>query len=581
MVLILGIHLSHNSTACLLKDGAIVSAAQQERFDRVKNSGRFPRDAIDWILASQKIVPEELDAVAVGGYEVLPSGVELATSGAKNEHIPITNRVWRHIDYRHQNLRKVFYPIVMKKRHKSTARGRDELKQKLATIYSIPASKVFFVDHHTCHAYSAYYGLRNKTDESIVLTLDGEGDEVCASVNLAEGDSVKRISTTPWYRSLGYIYSQTTTYLGMKALEHEYKVMGLAPYAKGYFMDAYKRLFEPVISFDKDSLEFTSAFPLNRFITHLKENAVGERFDNVAAAVQHLTEGLVTAWARTAMEKLGCHDLYLGGGVFMNVKLNLKLSELDEVNSIHPFPSCGDESNPFGAAYYVYINHFSKSPASTRRVRELYLGPEYSNDEIDAFIKKRDLTRKYDVDFYHDIEGVIADLLAKGEVVARVAGKCEWGARSLGNRAILGNASNMQAFYKVNDQIKMRDFWMPFAPTVLKEREDDYVENPKKIDAPYMIMAFHSTSLAQKELVAAIHQADKTCRPQLLEKEWNPRYYKIIKEFEKKTGIGGVMNTSLNLHGEPLVCSPEDAIHTLENSGLRYLAIENYLISKK
>ena len=581
MINILGIHLSHNSAVCLMQDGKIVAATHQERFSRSKNDGGFSKEGIDWILKTFNINPMDIDAVAVGGKEILPVNIEPVSAGTNNkDNVPFNTKMWRYIDYRHQKLRKLFYPLVMKKRHKNTEVGRKQLVETIKRIYGIPAAKIFFVDHHTCHAYTAYYGLREKENSTIVLTLDGEGDEVCATVNTANGE-IKRISTTPWYKSLGYIYSQTTTYLGMKALEHEYKVMGLAPYAKDYFIEVYKQLYEPVINIDENTLEFSSKFPTNRFITHLKENAQGQRFDNIAASVQHLTETLVTKWIRAAAEKLELEELYLGGGVFMNVKLNLKLSELDEVKDMHPFPSCGDESNPFGAAYYVYINNFSKPASDLKRIKDLYLGPKYSNEDVEHIIKKLDLKRRFRVEFYKDIEGIVADLLAKGKVVARLDGKSEWGARSLGNRAILGNPSTMEVFYKVNDQIKMRDFWMPFAPTILKERESEYIENPKNIEAPYMIMAFHSKPLAQKELVAAIHQADKTCRPQILEKDWNQKYYKIIKEFQNETGIGGVLNTSFNLHGEPMVLSPEDAIHTLENSGLEYVAIENYLISKK
>lgn len=580
MVLILGMHLSHNSAVCLMEDGRIIAAVQEERFSRNKNDGSFPKAATDWILRAFQLVPQQLDAVAIGGSEVLPSNAELAGSGIgrQKEAVPLKTRAWRHIDYKHQRLRSILYPLVMKKRHGMCERGRNELMTKLLQQYSIPMEKVFFVDHHTAHAYTAYYGLRNKRSAALVLTLDGEGDEACATVNTTE-EGVKRIATTPWYNSLGYIYSQTTTYLGMKALEHEYKVMGLAPYAKNYFIGTYKRLFEPVMGIDEKTLEFTSKFPTNRFILHLQENAAGERFDNIAAAVQHLTETLVTRWVTAAIRKSGSDELYLGGGVFMNVKLNLRLSELEGIRDIHPFPSCGDESNPFGAAYYVYINHFSKN--DTQPLKELYLGPEYPNEQVDGIIKKNGLAGKYLVEMHKDIEGTIAAMLARGEVVARLAGRGEWGARSLGNRAILGNPSSMETFYKVNDQIKMRDFWMPFAPTILKEREADYIENPKGIKAPYMIMAFHSTPLAQRELVAAIHPADKTCRPQVLEKDWNPGYYRIIKEFEKETGIGGVLNTSFNLHGYPLVSSPEDAIYVFENSGLEHVAIEDYLISKK
>ncbi len=585
MVLILGLHVGHCSSVCLMRDGRIISAAQQERFDKKKNSSGFPKEALEWTLKTAGIAAGQLDAVAVGGLTILPAPLDMPVTGSRAK-MPLTpkamaTRVWRYVDYRHGNLRKLFLPFVIRNRENTGRRGREWVKQTLFSAYGIPPEKVHFVEHHVCHAYSSYYGLRGKERNPLVLTVDGEGDYYCAGVNRIVDGKVERVASTPFYNSIGYVYSITTTYLGMKALEHEYKVMGLAPYAKEYFRKTYDNVFKGVIDVDTEKLVFTSPFPLTRFMYWLKEKGQGERFDNISAALQYLTEDVVGKFAKASLDKLGGEELYLGGGVFMNVKMNMKLSEMPEVKNIAPFPSGGDESNPFGACYYVYLNHFGKKPDETKRIKDLYLGPEYSNEYVEELIKTRDLKRKYSVEFHKDVDGEIAELLSKDKIVARLAGKSEWGARALGNRSILGNPSKMQTFYKVNDQIKMRDFWMPFAPSVLAERGSDYILNPKKLDAPYMIMAFHSTELAQQELIAGIHQSDKTCRPQLLEKEWNPRYYKIIKEFEKETGIGGVLNTSFNLHGEPMVCSPEDAIHTLEDSGLEYLAMENWIVSKK
>lgn len=585
MVLILGLHIGHNSSVCLMRDGEIVFAAQQERFDKIKNSGGFPKDAIDWILQTAGISAQQLDAVAVSGETIVWFPLDLPPTGHE-AGISITPKalatmLWRRIDYGHQNLRKLFFPLVMKNRVRNGLIGKEWLKKEIHSAYGIPFEKMFFIHHHICHAYAAYYGACKRSKKPLTLTVDGEGEEYCAGVNRIADGKLERVASTPFFNSIGYVYSITTTYLGMKALEHEYKVMGLAPYAKEYFMKTYDNVFKDVIDVDTEKLVFTSPFPLTRFMYRLQEKAGGERFDNIAAALQYLTEQVVGKWVKASADKLGLDELYLGGGVFMNVKMNMKLAEMPEVKDINPFPSCGDESTPFGACYYVYLNHFWEKPREAKGIRELYLGPEYSNEYIEELIKKRDLKRKYGVEFHKDVEGEIAELLSKDMIVARLAGKSEWGARALGNRSILGNPSRMETFYKVNDQIKMRDFWMPFAPTVLAERGKDYVLNPKKLWAPYMIMAFHSTELGQKELIAGIHQSDKTCRPQLLEKDWNPRYYKILKEFEKETGIGGVLNTSFNLHGEPMVCSPEDAIHTFEDSGLEHLAMENWVISKK
>ena len=186
----------------------------------------------------------------------------------------------------------------------------------------------------------------------------------------------------------------------------------------------------------------------------------------------------------------------------------------------------------------------------------------------------------YKIEYFEDIEIKIAQLLSEYKVVARFWDRCEWGARSLGNRAILGNPSDMKTFYEINDMIKKRDFWMPFAPSILKEDSNLYVRNPKNIDAPYMILALEATKLAKTHLKAALHQADHTLRPQFVDKEMNPYYYKLISSFKELTGIGGILNTSFNLHGYPLVGSLEQAIFTFENSGLNYLALQNYLVSK-
>ncbi len=593
MAYILGIHIGHSTSICLMQDGKIIASVQEEKFNHIKNAGGFPKQSIDWLLRAYSLAPEQFDAVAVGSHAIIPFPIESSKPPelpgmAEHERgsVSFPTRVWRHIDYKHQNMRKLFFPLVVNKRETSFKAGRELLKKMLKSIYGIPFEKVHFHKHHTCHAYAAYYGLLapEAAKQAAVITIDGEGDYESATVSAAseEGGNARltQIASTPFYKSLGYVYSQTTQFLGMKALEHEYKVMGLAPYAKNYFKATYERLFKPLIGVDEKTLEFTCKFPLNRTLDYLKENATCERFDNIAAAVQHLAEEVTTKLVAASLKKTNANSIYLGGGVFMNVKLNLKLAEMEQVAQVHPFPSCGDESTAMGACYYEYIHNFGKKPQETQRVKGLYLGPEYTNQYVEEMIKRTDLRHRYMVEYYSDMEGTIAELLVKKKNVARLAGKGEWGARSLGNRAILGNPSDRETFYKINNQIKMRDFWMPFAPTILKEREADYIENPKGIEAPYMIMAFHSTQRAQTELVAAIHQADKTCRPQVLEKGWNPAYYKIIKEFENETGIGGVLNTSFNLHGEPMVCSPEDAVHTMDNSGLEYLAIENYLISR-
>ncbi len=210
-----------------------------------------------------------------------------------------------------------------------------------------------------------------------------------------------------------------------------------------------------------------------------------------------------------------------------------------------------------------------------------YLGMAFSSDQIEKTLNESNCYNKYKVEKLEDINSKTANLLASGEIVARFEGRMEWGARALGNRSILMDPRNVEKVKELNKAIKKRDFWMPFAPTILKERQQDYLVNPKNIRSPYMTIAFSTTEKGRKELPAATHAYDSTARPQILEKEFNPQYYDLIKKFESLTGIGAVLNTSFNLHGEPIVCSPEDALKTFENSGLKYLTLNNYLVSKK
>ena len=242
-------------------------------------------------------------------------------------------------------------------------------------------------------------------------------------------------------------------------------------------------------------------------------------------------------------------------------------------------PSCGDESNVFGATASFLKNYLNKP---LKQNLSIYLGMEYTNNDIRDFIDSNGLSKKYKVEFYDDIEKKIAELLSEFNTVARFCGRTEFGARSLGNRALLANPSDMKSFYMVNDQIKVRDFWMPFAPSILDVDMDNYIKeyNSSKYEPYYMIATYDSKPKFQQDCRAAMHQGDKTARPQMVTKQLNERYYNLISEFKKITGIGAVLNTSLNLHGYPLVGTPEQAIFTLENSDLQYLAIENWLISK-
>jgi len=312
-----------------------------------------------------------------------------------------------------------------------------------------------------------------------------------------------------------------------------------------------------------------------RFLKELLEH---KRFDWIAGGLQKFTEAILTRWVSTCLKETGIRRLALGGGIFMNVKVNKLIMELPEVAELFVYPSCGDETNAIGAAYWVYAQ--KAGVAKITPIRDLYLGPEFSNDQVGEVLRRFNFKTPVRYERLTPIEPRVARLLAEGRVVARFKGREEFGARALGNRSILANPADPIVVGLINDAIKARDFWMPFAPSILEERSADYIRNPKRVRAPYMILSFDTTDRCD-EIRAAIHPFDRTVRPQEVPADWNPDYHALLKEFERLTGIGAVLNTSFNLHGYPIVSGPEDALDVFDRSGLTHLAIENWLVTKR
>ena len=459
---------------------------------------------------------------------------------------------------------------------------KEKLLVKFEKATKISKEKIEFVDHHSAHVYTAYYGSPNYAKgKKLILTLDAMGDGVCATVSIGEDEKIKRIATTSYGNSIGDLYAYVTAYLGMKMGEHEYKVMGMAAYASQKHVDRVYDKIKNWIWVDKGSLIFKAKIFSHVFYRFLNKPFKNERFDNISGAIQKFAEELIISWASASINKTKVYDLVCAGGVFMNVKANQKIMELPGVKSLFIFPSCGDESTAIGAAYYVYQNarEYDNSLSRIESIEELYFGPEFTEKEISMELKKPKY-KKYKVRKVTAMEKEIASLISNRKIVARFAGRMEWGARALGNRSILTHPQNLEGVRDINEQIKSRDFWMPFACSILSEKMDKYIINPKKVAGQYMILAYDTNKLGAEKLRAAIHQYDFSVRPQEVMKKYNPRYHKLISEFEKLTGTGAVLNTSFNLHGYPIVCSPEDALYVFENSGLEYLALENFLVSK-
>jgi carbamoyltransferase len=592
--IIISIHFGHNATVGLLQGDEITDCVSEERFNRVKNSTGFPtlaleyilkkaggKNRIDYFVFTQKYPWGYLNLKA-NNFTSLPYSSN--TQSAPRE--PLSLKLFP------QN----FYSRVKKdmldslKNIEQDKNLNSEMENYFSNLLGVSKEKVLYLDHHKSHALSTlFFDSKNLESKKLIFTLDGEGDGLCATVSIFDPNKkdLEILSTTNKAFSIGILYREVTALLGMKPDEHEFKVMGLAPYAKQEHIKKILPIFEKILWLNKED-NFDSDIPMPVIKYYLHKNLSYKRFDNIAGAIQLFTENIVIDWIKRWIQKTNIGDINISGGVFMNVKMNQKIAELNEVSSLTITPSGGDESTVIGGCYYGLQKFYEKNreanklkEVSIRKLENLYLGTEFSDIEIDTFFKENNYFKKYNISKPENISKKIAELLSENKVVARFNGRMEFGARALGNRSILANPSSYENIRIINEMIKNRDFWMPFATSIIEEDDVRYIKNPKKIDGSFMATTFDTTKEAYKDLVGAIHPYDKTSKPQIVRKSQNPEYHEIISEYKKITGSGGILNTSFNLHGEPNVESLQDAVHTLKDSGLEYLALGNFLISKK
>lgn len=587
---IIGINPTHNSSAAIMVDGKIVAACQEERFSRLKNTQSLPIKSINYCLNEAGLKISDVTSVVIPAKGDMPFYISILEDSSieKSSELVKLNDFFRFIRYRilhtgayyFSGLSYLDYWMTLCLNHLIGPKFRKDYKNLLSLYCSIDPNIVKYVSHHEAHAAFSYYGsgFGKKNLKTLVFTADGGGGDLSATVWKARGSSMKLISKTPIYTSLAQMYMFTTFYLGLKPVEDEYKVMGLAPYANSQKVD---RLLANILKFltvDKKSLRFKSEKTTNIFHKEMQNLFGGQRFDVIAGAIQKFAEIRINEWISAAIARYKINSLTAGGGIFANVKINKKIAELDETDKIFFAPSPGDESNAIGACYwYFYETHPTVVPEP---LDNLYLGP--SSSYFDVLKTLRRAKREgFEVIHSKDINKLVAKRLSEGHIIARYFGRMEFGSRALGNRSILADPSNLEVKDELNRIIKSRDFWMPFAPSVIDKYSHKYLVNPKNLDSPYMMLAFETTPLAQIDLVAAIHPYDKSARAQIVTKEGNSDYYDLLMQFFKITGRYGLLNTSLNIHGEPVVCSTDDALSTLKRSGLKFLQLENYLIEKK
>jgi len=484
-------------------------------------------------------------------------------------------------------LNKITWPI--RKRFSPYYTGRlDERKKELRSIlitvpmlYDLP-KEIDVVEHHTAHAASAYYGSHYGRDDAVaILTADGSGDGLSSTVATNNSDgSMTRLAASTRNASLGKIYSTTTLLMGFKPWEHEYKLMGMAPYSKPD-QEALDKLCE-IINVRKG--RFVENYSSDWAYSILKTLYTHKSLPRICSALQIWFETMVIKWMNSLGDLFDKDELptkyAFAGGNFMNVKGNMLISQMPQVDDMFITPSAGDESTCIGAAWQIVAEDAIAHGLHPKDVIEpfgaMYLGTEAMPEHSKELRNNKDLN----VEIVKNPDELIGNLLSEGNIVARCSGRTEFGARALGNRSILAPADNYRIVDRLNASIKHRDFWMPFTPSILYSNRKILLENPKDIYAPYMITCFPATDVGKSELEAALHPWDKTMRPQMVKAKDNGGYYKVLKQYNKRTGCSGFLNTSFNLHGSPIVNDVETAIHTLLNSGLENLVVDNLLITK-
>jgi len=561
---ILGLHSGHNASACIGDESGQIFAIQEERLTGEKNYWGTPKNAIRACLSRVNATPRDLIAVAHGSTQAFC---------AYHSRDDVLRAYSRQNSLLGKFRQRIAVPLFIKLRPNW---GQERLAADLADVGLSEVERTHH-DHHRAHAATAYYGLRRSPNEKcLVLTCDGDGDGLCTSVRVMGGGDDKLIAATPWDNSLGALYSWITFGMGFVPLEHEYKLMGMAPYASDKAAAEMAKIFARYLGFDSTGLEFKrhTFRRTNDLAENLFRDLKGKRFDYICAGLQRFTEDMLCQWTANAVRATGVNRVLAAGGVFMNVKANKRIGELPEVESFEAFPSCGDETLSIGAYYLEAAKRFGGDRLPP--LNHFYLGDDLDEEETAREVEQ--------CGFYStkpaDIASAVAALLADGQPVARCAGPMEFGARALGNRSILADSRNQDVVRVINQMVKKRDFWMPFAPMIMESRQDEYIENPKRLASPFMMMTF-DTKDNFREMIAAVHNADLTCRAQLLRPEQNPPMYSILEAFARRTGRAVILNTSFNLHGFPIVRTAADALHVFKNSGLEFLQVGTYLVSKQ
>ena len=592
---ILAVTLEKCSGCAIFIDDKIVFSSSEERYSRIKSDSSFPLNSIKDGLNYTKLNGKDFDKVIICGNKIslIPSLINEYSSFSLDDQIKAMDEYWYpnlvlgqnksflEIFKDKINLEQFPYDTELGKKFDifklqnpySEEDGKNVsnfFKQILSSLLEINEDKIIHMEHDSCHAAYGFYGSPIRDDNTLIITADAWGDDLSGTLSLYSKDNneIKRVKEYN-HKSfqLGRIYRYTTLVLRMLANEHEYKVMGLASYYNGPMIKKVEQIFDNMLQLD--GLEFIFNKNIPDIYDHLKNNLKNFRFDHIAAGLQSFAEKILVTWISNACKYYDTKSVVFSGGISMNVKANLEISK---ISNIENFFICGagtDETLPIGACYnWAQMNGVNPKPLTS-----LYLGSDAKYDEKEVLCLSEYTVKTF------DSEEQILEKLLEGKIIATCRGNMEMGQRSLGNRSIIADPRINSNVEKINNSIKKRDFWMPFAPIILSEYQDILIKNPKNLESPFMTIAFETLD-GKNKIPAAVHQADGTARAQLLKKEQNPILWNLIFKFYEKTGIPALLNTSFNLHGEPIVRTVNDGLRVFKKSELEVLWLDNHIIEK-
>ncbi len=577
----------HDSAAALLSEGHIVAAAQEERFSRKKNDERFPRHAVAFCLQQAGLTEADLDAVVfydkpiIKFTRMLESYLAVAPSG------------W------------LTFPRAL------PGWLGEKLNLPFTLRYEIPGLRpeapVLFSEHHQAHAASAFFP--SPFEEAAVLTVDGVGEWATTTIGLGRGNEVKILKELKFPHSLGLLYSAFTAYCGFRINSGEYKMMGLAPYGEPRFVDL---IYDHLVDVKEDGslhlnleyfhflkgLRMTNKKFDNLFggAPRIAETPVEARHMDIARSIQTVTEEIMLRLARYARDETGMQNLCMAGGVALNCVANGRILREKIFERIWIQPAAGDAGGALGAAlavWHMYEEHpQARVIVQPDAMQGAFLGPEFSDDEIEAVLQDHQAVyRKLDKEGLLD---EVANLLADQKIVGWVQGRMEFGPRALGHRSILGDPRSPQMQSLLNLKVKFRESFRPFAPAVLRERAAEFFEldeqspymlfvatvHPnQRLETPTSASGFDRLRQVRSRLPAITH-VDDSARVQTVTAAQNPVFHALLKRFEAKTDCPVLMNTSFNVRGEPVVCTPNDAYRCFVNTEMDYLAIGNFLLER-